>query len=379
MAWAIALQNPPPDATATPRRRPPWWPADETWPPRGRPPGAVFVRAIFRLFAGLALLAAIALGAVVLAYHTAGAVAAVAVFVLAGVLGLMLVLAALAAVGAHRFTRPVNDLVEAAGRIERGDYTARVHVRWGPPVLRHLATAFNTMSARLEADERQRRTLLADISHELRNPLTVLQGDLEAMVDGVYLADDAHLARALEETRVLGRLIADLRTLALAETGTLPLHREPADLCVLIAELAASLETAGNRVGVRVEVGLPDDAPLADIDPVRIHEVLSNLVTNALRYAPSGTAITVRLEIDPSQTRATITVDDEGSGIDPQLQEHLFERFVKSPESRGSGLGLAIARELIQAHGGSIAARSNEAGGTQMRVVLPLEGPVSAG
>jgi signal transduction histidine kinase len=257
--------------------------------------------------------------------------------------------------------------------VERGQYSARLQWRWGPPAFRQLTSAFNTMTARLDANERQRRTLLADISHELRNPLTVLQGELEAMVDGVHPADTEHLEGALDETRVLARLIDDLRTLALAETDALPLHREPADLCVLVTEAADSFRGEAERAGVTLQVSVPADVPLVDVDPIRVREVLSNLIGNALRYAPATTAVLVSLRHDVAARAFEIEVVDHGPGIEPALRDHVFDRFVKSATSRGSGLGLAIARELVRAHGGRIEADATPGGGTTMRVAIPLD------
>src|SRR6185437_9513634 len=147
------------------------------------------------------------------------------------VIGAALIGSAMVGRGVHGADRPLGDLVEAAGRIEAGDFTARVPAeQGGPRELRAVGRAFNTMAARLEADETQRRRLLADVSHELRTPLAVIQGNLEALVDGVYPADEAHVGPILEETRVMARLVDDLRTVALAESGMLPLHREPTDM-----------------------------------------------------------------------------------------------------------------------------------------------------
>jgi signal transduction histidine kinase len=157
--------------------------------------------------------------------------AAVVVILVAGGIAILLGIRLARGVGP-----PLDALVQAAGRVQRGDYTARVpEVTRGPRELRDLVRAFNTMTERLELDETQRRRLLADVSHELRTPLAVIQGNAEAIVDGVYPADAEHLGTILEETRVLSRLIEDLRTLSLAEAGTLTLHREPTDLDVLAA------------------------------------------------------------------------------------------------------------------------------------------------
>ena len=267
---------------------------------------------------------------------------------------------------------PLDALVEATGRVEGGDYSARVpEVTRGPRELRHLARAFNTMTSRLEADEAQRRRLLADVSHELRTPLAVIQGNAEAIVDGVYPADAEHLGTILEETRVLSRLIEDLRTLSLAEAGTLTLHREPTDLAILAAEVGRSFEQLAGASGAHIEVDVPDDLPLLDVDPIRLREVLANLVANALRYAGSGG--TVRITGRATQAGVELEVVDDGPGIPEDLLPTVFNRFAKAPESRGSGLGLAIARAIVQAHGGRISADSGPGRGTTIRIVLPSD------
>src|SRR4029077_17504644 len=161
-----------------------------------------------------------------------------------------------------------------------------------PPV-QELARGFDTMVARLEADEEQRRTLLADVSHELRTPLTVITGNLEAILDGVYPADAAHLSPILDETRVMERLIEDLRTVALSEAGTLALHPEPTDPDIVIGEVLHAFGPGATAAGVTLATDSSDDLPILDIDPVRIREVLSNLVANALRHTPAGGRVTL--------------------------------------------------------------------------------------
>ena len=152
----------------------------------------------------------------------------------------------------RRAAAPVGDLIEASGRVESGDFSTRVPER-GPREVRTLARAFNDMSARLEEVEQQRRSALADVSHELRTPLTVIQGNLEALLDGVYPADAAHLQPILEETRLMERLIEDLRTLTLVEAGSLVLHREPTDLGALLNEVAAGYRSQADEAGVALD------------------------------------------------------------------------------------------------------------------------------
>ena len=357
---------------------PPWWPDDEPWPPRRRRHpvrrGGFLWQA--GCLASLILLTG-AVGLIVLLWHLAtavgfsaggaGGIAVLTVLVIAVLLGV-----ALAGRAVRRLAMPVADLIDAAGRVEGGDYTARVTERpGGPPQVRALVHSFNGMTARLEANERQRRTLMADIGHELRTPLAVLQGELEAMLDGVHPPDGPHLDAALDETRVMARLIDDLRTLALADAGTLTLHREPTDLDVLVAEAARSMAAAGDAAGVTITTDVAQDLPLMDIDPVRIREVLTNLLGNALRYAPSGSAITVTARRGDAGRTLEVTVADTGPGIPADLLPQVFDRFAKAADSRGSGLGLAIARQLVEAHGGRIDVASSAAG-TRFWFDLPL-------
>jgi len=266
--------------------------------------------------------------------------------------------------------RDLDAMLAATRRVQQGDYSVRLgSTRSDLPPVQELARGFDTMAARLEADEVQRRTLLADVSHELRTPLTVITGNLEAIVDGVYPPDPAHLSSVLEETRVMERLIEDLRTVALSEAGTLALHPEATDPDILIGEVLHAFGPGATAAGVTLVNGSGDDLPIIDIDPVRIREVLSNLVANALRHTPSGGSIT----IGGSATAASVilTVSDTGPGIDHELLPHIFDRFVKGAGSRGSGLGLAIARGLVEAHGGTITVRAPASGGTWFRVELP--------
>ena len=361
-----------------PSQRPPWWPEDQPFPPRGpMGPWAMnrgrFVRRMALFFMSFVLVSALvvtllffllasALGSAALA-ETLGRAALLVVLVL-GVLGLVFSLGA-----ARRLAGPIDEVIEAAGRVEARDYGTRVAER-GPREVRALARAFNAMVERLGANEEQRRKLLADVTHELRSPLTIVQGNLEALLDGVYPADADHLAPILDETRVLARLVDDLRTLSLAEAGALALHREPTDLGALTRETLASFRARADRAGVVLEADVAADVPTIDVDPLRAREVLANVVANALRYTPAGGTIRVRVARDGDRVR--ISVRDSGAGIASDALPHVFDRFYKSEESRGAGLGLAIAKSLVVAHGGDIVADSAPGRGTEIGFTLPL-------
>ena len=360
-----------------PRRRPPWWPDDEPWPPHGPPwrrNRRVFLWKIIGLFVILAILAA-GVGAFTSWLTFVGSTRpdtwhGPPPFLFCGGFVIALVGLVLLARLLQRVTTPIGELMEAVGRVENGDYSTRL-VERGPYEVRALLRAFNAMVEHLQLNETQRRNLLADVTHELRTPLTVIQGNLEGLLDGVYPRDDAHLKPILEDTHVLARLIDDLRTLALAESGALHLHREPTDLSVLAGETIASFRAQAEAAGVELSATIADDVPLLEIDPVRIREVLANLIANALRHTPSGGRVQVTGQLDAGEQQVTVAVGDTGTGISPEVLPYIFDRFHKAGNSRGTGLGLAIAKNLVTAHGGEISAQS-DGQGTTIRFSLPL-------
>jgi signal transduction histidine kinase len=360
----------------TPRRRPDWWPENEPWPPRGRLRKSPFFRRIGCLFgafngAGLAVLVILA----VVAGNSLGWGQAPAHFlrwVVPGAVGVAVFLVAvfvLGGLGLRRALLPLDDLLDASGKVAEGDYSTRVPEK-GPPELRSLARAFNDMTARLHQVEERRRNLLADVTHELRTPLTVIQGNLEGMLDGVYPADEVHLRAILDETRALTLLTEDLRTLALAESGALQLRLEPVDLVRLIGEILPAFEAQALQANVSVAFQPDPQVILTRIDPGRVRQVLVNLLANALRHTPPGGQVLVRCRVDGGL--AVVEVRDSGSGIHPEDLPHVFERFYKSADSGGMGLGLAIARHLVTAHGGTIGVESAVGRGTLIRFTLPL-------
>ncbi|MCK5316961.1 MAG: ATP-binding protein, partial [Anaerolineales bacterium] len=188
---------------------------------------------------------------------------------------------------------------------------------------------------------------------------------------GVYERDDAHLKALLEETRQLSSLIEDLRTLGLADSGALQLHREATDLALLTSETLAAYRHKIEASGISLKLAATEGIPLVNVDPLRFREVLTNLIANALRYTPSGETIEVQIGQEGTD-RVRIIVIDTGSGIDTQDLPHVFERFYKSADSAGSGLGLAIAKKLVEAHGGEIYAESDLDQGTQITILLPI-------
>ncbi len=360
--------------------RPPWWPENEPFPPMG----PVTWRGMRRRFLRRVLIAM----AVFFGLMFAANAIAVTLFpnVFGGgerghwraggaiwFLGIWLVVGFVAVRGVRRVAASVGDVMEAADRVAGGDYAARVPER-GSRDMRRLARSFNQMAERLAANEEQRRSLLADIAHELRTPLSVIQGNAEGMVDGLYPTDPAHLGAVLEETKVMARLLDDLQILSTAEAGALRLHRERAEPAQLVENAVAALgpraQVAGVRLSARVEAGLPE----VDVDPVRIGEVFANLLHNAVRHTPAGGSVVVSAEAATAEDGGAVAfaVADSGPGIAPEVLLHVFDRFVKSADSGGAGLGLAIAKSLVEAHGGAITARSEPGKGTTMRFVLPV-------
>jgi signal transduction histidine kinase len=272
----------------------------------------------------------------------------------------------------RRFRSPLGDIVEAADRVSEGDYSARASEH-GPRWMRAIAHAFNSMTSKLQAQDVQRRHLMADIAHELRTPLAVLQGRLEGMLDGVYPRDEAQINAVLQETRMLTRLVDDLRTLAHTESGTLALQKESTDIGVLLSDAAASFAVEAAERKVTFDVRAAPDLPLIEVDPLRIREVLTNLISNALHHTPEGGRVSVTASMRANAI--VVSVSDTGSGIAAADLSKIFDRFYKGRGSHGSGLGLTIARNLVVAHGGEIRAESVEGKGTDVTVILPLQPP----
>ena len=368
--------------------RPPWWPDNEPWEPWGvvGRRGRVFRRriALLALTVLVALVGTMA-ALVWLALRSLAATGASSLGAALTIVVLGAIPVALALITAVRHVGlPLGAVMEGADRVAGGDYATRVPEH-GPPPMRALARAFNTMTARLQDHDRLRRDLMADVAHELRTPLTVIQGKLEGLLDGVYPPDERQLTVLIEETHVLSRLIEDLRTVALSESGALKLQKESTDVGALARDVVQAFDREASECSVTLRVAAPEQLPPLAVDPVRVREVLGNLLANALRHTPSGGTIDVRVyegrpsggaESHTAATTGAIAVDvrDSGSGMTPEEIEKAFDRFHKGPGSRGSGLGLTIARGLITAHGGEIHASSAPGAGTTMTFTLPREG-----
>jgi signal transduction histidine kinase len=214
------------------------------------------------------------------------------------------IVAATTAVAYRRVSRPVGDLLGAAEQVATGDYGVDMEVR-GPRELRLLTVTFNEMAAHLAANEEQRRRFLADITHELRNPLAVLQSEIEAQMDGVHPRDDHHMASLLEETRRLGHLVDDLHTLALAETGRLVLQQQKVAFGDLVDEVVERHEAPARQRDVVLRASIAPDLPKVWVDPVRVRQVFDNLLANAIRHTPAGREGSWRCRRSAAPARAT--------------------------------------------------------------------------
>jgi signal transduction histidine kinase len=277
---------------------------------------------------------------------------------------------------ARRVSRPLMNVSMTAARIARGDLSARTPLsrRRGGDETATLLRNFNAMADSLERLEGERRATSAAIAHELRTPLTILRGRLEAIRDDVITLDNKEISNLLSQTEVLSRLITDLRTLSLADAGQISLERHTVDVRALVAQVVNSFEGRAGDRGMKLE--FVSDVPRLDapIDSSRIIQVISNLIENAIRYAPEGGF--ARISLNSNLAEAIITVRDSGAGIEADQLERVFDRFYRTDASRsrftgGSGLGLAIVRTMVELHGGRITVRNHPEGGAEFEVRLP--------
>jgi two-component system sensor histidine kinase BaeS len=289
-------------------------------------------------------------------------------------------LAVLAAVGvglllARQISGPLRDLTSAARRMASGDLEGRVPVR-SADELGQLAAAFNSMAEAVGRQQALRRRMAADVAHELRTPLAVIRADFEAMLDGVRPLSAEAVAEVHGETRLLSRLIDDLRDLSLAETGQLPLRKVPTDLGELARASAARFVPRTEERGVGLEVAAADDLPRADVDPDRVSQILGNLLENALRHTPPGGRVELSVGPGEEPTTLQVTVRDSGPGIPAEHLPNVFEHFYRVDRARsrsagGSGIGLAVVKQLVEAHGGRVWAESPPGRGATFGVELP--------
>ncbi len=277
-----------------------------------------------------------------------------------------------------RFGRPLRQIFNAIDSVADGDLSVRVPDD-NSPQFGELIKRFNKMVGDLARAEQQRRNLTADIAHELRTPLHIIQGNLEGVIDGVYQPTAEHINATLDETRLLTRLVNDLQTLSLAETGQLPLHPTRFLLADLMQDLTSSFSAQAALLDIDLKTSLTDPNLELTADYDRLNQVLSNLVSNALRHTPTGGAVSLDArskEGKDGKSNLELTVRDTGKGILAEELPFIFDRFWRGDKSRSdrthTGLGLAITRQLVHAHGGTIEVQSEAGKGTKFRIELPL-------
>ncbi|WP_349687374.1 ATP-binding protein [Acidaminococcus sp. DS4831] len=269
-------------------------------------------------------------------------------------------------------TRPLRQLSQAAEKIRQGHLKQEVPVETQDEV-GQLAAVFNQMSAELAANESNRQEFLANIAHELKTPLAVLQGHLESMLDRVEEPEPEKLFSMQEEVMRLTRLVGDLRDLSLAQVHQLELHLQPVDLGEKAERAAELLEPLLEEKRLHFVKNMAPSLPVRQLDPDRVNQILYNLITNAIRYTHPGTAIL--LQTEPAGKRVRLTIADEGPGIAPEDLDHIFEQFYRGDKSRnrasgGSGIGLSLAKSFVEAQGGTITARNRKEGGAEFVVEL---------
>jgi len=272
-------------------------------------------------------------------------------------------------------TAPLSTLAKAARAIGSQDLSQRVEVS-GSQEIQDLAEAFNEMAAELQQAETLRQSLLADVAHELRTPITVIQGNLQAILDDVYELDKTEIAQLYDQTRQLSRLVDDLRELAQAEAKQLPLEKTKVDMASLLEDVTSIYAPMAEAAGVALKLEVSEGLPLIQGDCPRLTQCLQNLLNNAIRFTPKGGKVYMTLSRDDQYLN--LKISDTGSGIAPEHLPHVFDRFYRSDPTRtretgGTGLGLAITRAIIEAHGGTIQAHSDGEGlGSVFTIHLPV-------
>lgn len=275
---------------------------------------------------------------------------------------------------ARGMTSPLREMVAAAKAMARGDYSRRVQATSRDEV-GDLARAFNAMVSELDEVDRMRKDLVANVSHELRTPISGLQAVLENLIDGVQDPDPVIFGTMLEQVQRLGRLVSQLLDLSRLESGAVPLQRSRFAVREMLEQAVRESNLGAHRVQLQVEVN-PSDLS-ADGDQERVHQVVANLIENAVRHSPDDSSVVVSAHGTPRMV--TIEVSDEGPGIPQAEVGRVFERFYRADASRsstqgGTGLGLAISRWIVDLHGGAIRAESREPQGCRIVVELPVTG-----
>lgn len=293
----------------------------------------------------------------------AGVVAGVIAFVLGSLL-------------VYHITAPLNALAAASRKIAAGDLTARI-TQPRADEIGQVGRAFNAMADSLAQSEAARRNMIADIAHELRNPLGVLRGQLEGLIDGVFPATPEQFMSLHEETLLLTRLVEDLHELALADAGQLQINRAPTNLGALIEKTVTAFTSQANDKHIALKSEIANELPRVNIDDQRIEQVLRNLIGNALRHTPEGGLVSLRCSREAFGGSVKVSVGDSGAGIAAEDLPRVFERFYRGDKSRsrgggGAGLGLAIAKQIVNAHGGVIGVESEPGRGATFWFTVPV-------
>ncbi len=346
------------------------------FPPGGWRAGRRFFWPFAMVFGGIILLFFIAIGVVIYLAVTQGGghFRSGLLIPLCGIpIAFILISMVFSGLAFRRFGRPMSDVFTAIDSVTEGDLSVRVPERY-PGQLGRLARRFNHMLGELERADQQRRNLTADIAHELRTPLHIIQGNLEGILDGVYEPTTENIEGTLDETKLLARLVNDLQTLSLAEAGQLPLYPTRFLLTDLLQDVASSFSSQAASLGIDLETKSSDSSLEITADYDRLNQVLSNLIANAFQHTPQGGRISLAAESGTSGVR--IEVRDTGSGIPREDLPFIFDRFWRGDKSRtgraNSGLGLAIVKQLIQSHDGTIEAHSQPNEGTTFVIEMPL-------
>ena len=278
----------------------------------------------------------------------------------------------------RKLLAPVRSLSDAAEHLGRGDFSKRVPAE-GASEFRQLAIAFNSMAGNLEDAERQRRNLVADVAHELRTPVSNIQGYLEALKDGLLQPDSATIETIHGQVIHLGHLVEDLRLLAQVEAGALQLNRMPGRMPEVLRGSVDAVRPRAEAKGIRVSLEADEAMPLVDMDVTRISQVVNNLLENAIIHTPEGGSVAVTAEV-AGDGMIRVTVADTGRGIPPEDLERVFDRFFRADPSRaratgGVGLGLTIAKQLVESHGGSIRVDNVAPSGARFIFEIPMARP----
>ncbi len=275
---------------------------------------------------------------------------------------------------ARQLTHPIQALIEAAQLIAKGNLQQEIPIR-SHDEIGELTATFNQMSRDISQAHEIRKQMTADIAHDLRNPLLVISGYIESLRDEVLKPTPERFEVMHQEVQQLSQLVTDLRTLSLADSGELPLYQEPISVAELLKHTVATYKQKAAEQNILLDIDTPHQLPLIHVDKKRILQVLSNLVSNALRYTPNGGRI--RLQAQTTHSYLQIVVSDTGVGIDSEDLPKIFDRFYRADNNRAqdtgeSGLGLAIAKSIIEAHEGKITVFSEKGQGTRFDILLPL-------